>query len=184
MLGKKEFWGILLCANALVLVFLLGFKSVNLLNLGENLGQNLTQSPALPLLAVILNYEFAFFTSLCIIVLSFASYKKSILSETRQIKIPQIRPAIFAKKTPKKGVKFVNFCPANDEFGLKFSRKFAAFFSLAKLASYGVLALGFYLLSANALLDIAAFICGVSSLLAGCFIYGLWLNFKGKKAEI
>ena len=58
MLGKKDFWGILLCANALVLVLLLAFKSVNLLNLGlnsaqnsqksqildENFGQNLTQS--------------------------------------------------------------------------------------------------------------------------------------------
>ena len=226
MLGKKDFWGILLCANALVLVFLLAFKSVNLLNFGENsaqnsqksqildenFGQNLTQSlnlanlnatnstpsptsplaqsqnsaqsPALPLFAVILNYEFAFFTSLCIIILSFASYKKSIINEAKSLKIPQIRPAIFAKKTLKKGAKFVNFRPANDEFGLKFSRKFAAFFSLAKLASYGVLALGFYLLNANALFDIAAFICGVSSLLSGCFIYGLWVNFRGKKAEI
>ena len=226
MLGKKDFWGILLCANALMLVLLLIFKGVNLLNfgensaqnsqksqiLGENLGRNLTQSlnladlnatnsaqsptsplaqsqnlaqsPALPLFAAILNYEFAFFICLCIIVLSFASYKKSILSESKSLKIPQIRPAIFAKKTLKKSAKFVNFRPANDEFGLKFSRKFAAFFSLAKLASYGVLAFGFYLLSANALLDIAGFICGVSSLLIGCFIYGLWVNFRGRKAEI
>ena len=142
--------------------------------------QNSAKRPALPLLASVLSFEFAFFISLCIIVLSFLSYKKSILSESKALKPPKIRPAILAQKPPNKNAKIQNFRPANNEFRLKFTHKLTAFFSLAKLVSYALLAVGFLALNAHALLDIAGFICGVSSVLAGCFFYGLWLNRKEK----
>ena len=142
--------------------------------------QNSAHSPTLPLLASVLSFEFAFFISLCIIVLSFLSYKKSILSESKALKPPKIRPAILAQKPPNKNAKIQNFRPANNEFRLKFTHKLTAFFSLAKLVSYALLAVGFLALNAHALLDIAGFICGVSSVLAGCFFYGLWLNHKEK----
>ena len=142
--------------------------------------QNSAHRPALPLLASVLSFEFAFFISLCIIVLSFLSYKKSILSESKALKPPKIRPAILAQKPPNKNAKIQNFRPANNEFRLKFTHKLTAFFSLAKLVSYALLAVGFLALNRHALLDIAGFICGVSSVLAGCFFYGLWLNHKEK----
>ena len=142
--------------------------------------QNSAKRPALPLLASVLSFEFAFFISLCIIVLSFLSYKKSILSESKALKPLQIRPAILAQKPPNKSTKIQNFRPANNEFRLKFTHKLTAFFSLAKLVSYALLAVGFLALNRHALLDIAGFICGVSSVLAGCFFYGLWLNHKEK----
>ena len=142
--------------------------------------QNSAKRPALPLLASVLSFEFAFFISLCIIVLSFLSYKKSILSESKALKPPKIRPAILAQKPPNKNAKIQNFRPANNDFKLKFTHKLTAFFSLAKLGAYALLAVGFLALNAHALLDIAGFICGVSSVLAGCFFYGLWLNRKEK----
>ena len=142
--------------------------------------QNSAHRPALPLLASVLSFEFAFFISLCIIVLSFLSYKKSILSESKAIKPPKIRPAILAQKPPNKSTKIQNFRPANNEFKLKFTHKLTAFFSLAKLGAYALLAVGFLALNRHALLDIAGFICGVSSVLVGCFFYGLWLNHKEK----
>ncbi len=142
--------------------------------------QNSAKRPALPLLASVLNFEFAFFISLCIIVLSFLSYKKSILSESKALKPPKIRSAILAQNPPNKSTKIQKFRPANNDFKLKFTHKLTAFFSLAKLVSYALLAVGFLALNAHALLDIAGFICGVSSVLAGCFFYGLWLNHKEK----
>ena len=145
-----------------------------------NLNENSAKRPALPLLASVLSFEFAFFISLCIIVLSFLSYKKSILSESKALKPPKIRPAILAQKPPNKNAKIQNFRPKNDDFKLKFTHKLTAFFSLAKLVSYALLAVGFLALNRHALLDIAGFICGVSSVLAGCFFYGLWLNHKEK----
>ena len=79
--------------------------------------QNSAKRPALPLLASVLSFEFAFFISLCIIVLSFLSYKKSILSESKALKPPKIRPAILAQKPPNKNAKFKISAPQITNLG-------------------------------------------------------------------
>lgn len=61
MQGKKAFCGILVCANALICALLCAIKGFGA-----------------PLLA---SFEFAFFATLFIIVLSFLSYKKSIFKK-------------------------------------------------------------------------------------------------------
>lgn len=157
MQGKKEICGILFCVNVLACGFLFALKGVNK--------------------ALFLSFEFAFFSSLFIIFLSFLSYKKNILKRAKKAQFKTLN--IFTKKstTPPKIVKFKAI---NDDFKPTFKLAFknlALFFSLAKLGAYAFLALGFLILHKHNLLDILAFLAGISSVLLGIFIFMIWVKY-------
>ena len=228
MQGKKAFWGILCWANALLCALLYAIKG--------------------DYSAVVVSFEFAFFATLCIIFLSFSSYKKSIFKKANaertgaqkvrqnfaQIHAPngdenskntqiqglahtqnqtaQIQeladtqtharnlaqntefcvqtqgqihahtPKICLKKNAPQ--KILKFKAANDEFKptLKLAFKnFGVFFSLAKLGAYAFLALGFLALQKQDLLDIAAFLSGISAVLLGVFAFAGFCAYKQKR---
>lgn len=155
MQGKKEICGILFCVNVLVCGFLFALKGVNK--------------------TLFLSFEFAFFSSLFIIFLSFLSYRKNILKRAKETQFKTLN--IFTKKTPPKIVKFKAI---NDDFKPTFKLAFknlALFFSLAKLGAYAFLALGFLILHKHNLLDILAFLAGISSVLLGIFIFMIWVKY-------
>lgn len=155
MQGKKEICGILFCVNVLACGFLFALKGVNK--------------------ALFSSFEFAFFSSLFIIFLSFLSYKKNILKRAKKAQFKTLN--IFTKKTPPKIVKFKAI---NDDFKPTFKLAFknlALFFSLAKLGAYAFLALGFLILHRHNLLDILAFLAGISSVLLGIFIFMIWVKY-------
>lgn len=155
MQGKKEICGILFCVNVLACGFLFALKGVNK--------------------ALFSSFEFAFFSSLFIIFLSFLSYKKNILKRAKEAQFKTLN--IFTKKTPPKIVKFKAI---NDDFKPTFKLAFknlALFFSLAKLGAYAFLALGFLILHRHNLLDILAFLAGISSVLLGIFIFMIWVKY-------
>lgn len=104
MQGKKAFFTTLALVNALAL-------AVCVANGGS--------------VAMAVSFEFAFFATLCIIAVSFLSYKKRIFARTSEVQIPQKPPFILTKK-PCKGAKILRFYPADEK--LKFSHKFIAFF--------------------------------------------------------
>lgn len=197
MQGKKAFCSILLCANALVCALLCAIKGFGA-----------------PLFA---SFEFAFFATLFIIVLSFLSYKKSIFQKvgaeragknfTQQSGAnshtgqkftqstnaeknfaqqngtnpqnaefyAQPQPLIFYQKKPLQPLpKNLKFKAINEDFKPSFKvalKNFGAFFSLVKLCAYAFLALGFLVLQRQNLLDIVAFLSGISSVLLSVLIF-------------
>ena len=130
--------------------------------------------------AMAVSFEFAFFATLCIIAVSFLSYKKRIFAQANEVQIPQKPPFILAKK-PCKGVKILRFYPADEK--LKFSHKFIAFFSLAKLGAYALLAFGFLALKGQNLLSVVAFLGGISAVILSVFIFGVLSVLKYKTAR-
>ena len=211
MQGKKAFWGILCWANALLCALLYAIKG--------------------DYSAVVVSFEFAFFATLCIIFLSFLSYKKSIFKkanaeragvETARQNFAHIHApngdensnAVQAKSiaqianlaqntefcvqtqgqihahTPKICLKknapqkILKFKAPNDEFKptLKLAFKnFGVFFSLAKLGAYAFLALGFLALQKQDLLDIAAFLSGISAVLLGVLAFAGFCAYKQRR---
>lgn len=153
MQGKKEICGILFCVNVLVCGFLFALKGVEK--------------------TLFLSFEFAFFSSLLIIFLSFLSYRKGILKKAKEVEFKALN--IFTKKSTKP-LKIVKFKAINDDFKLAF-KNLALFFSLAKLGAYAFLALGFLILHKHNLLDILAFLAGISSVLLGIFIFMVWVKY-------
>lgn len=81
MSAKKAFCVILLLANVLILALLLGFAK---LNLSENLDG---KSAFSEILGIVLSFEFAFFSAIFIILISFLSYKKGILKGVSDFKL-------------------------------------------------------------------------------------------------
>ena len=106
MQGKKAFFTTLALINALALIVCVASGGG---------------------VAMAVSFEFAFFATLCIIAVSFLSYKKRIFAQASEAQIPQKPPFILAKK-PCKGVKILHFYPADEK--LKFSHKFIAFLAL------------------------------------------------------
>lgn len=173
MQGKKAFYGILGCINALFLA-ICAIKGWGV--------------------QMLASFEFAFFTTLCIINLSFLSYKKSVLkkanaeranTQTAGQNFTQIHartPKICLKKNAPQ--KILQFKAANDEFKptLKLAFKsFGVFFSLAKLGAYAFLALGFLALQKQNLLSVAAFLGGISAVLLGVLVFAGFCAYKQKR---
>lgn len=159
MQGKKAFSFIIILTNIAIYIILNFAK--NTLNL-----------------AFVLSYEFSFFSMLLIIILSFLSYQKNILKKTKIYKIEK-KPLFLTLKKVNKNVKILNFKAINDDFKPSFKlalKNFGVFFSLAKLGAYIFLALGFLALQRHDLLDIFAFIAGISSLILGVFIFMFWMK--------
>ena len=198
MQGKKAFWGILAWANALLCALIYAIKG--------------------DYSAVVASFEFAFFATLCIIFLSFSSYKKSVFKKVgaernftpkqnstqmnatqkaefhahtaqsaefqaqAQGQINSQTPKICLKKNAPQ--KILKFKAANDEFKptLKLAFKnFGVFFSLAKLGAYAFLALGFLALQKQDLLDIAAFLGGISAALLGVLAFAGFCAYKQRR---
>ena len=208
MQGKKVFWSILAWANALLCALFYAIKG--------------------DYSAVVASFEFAFFATLCIIFLSFSSYKKSVFKKVgaernftpkqnstqmnatqkaefhahtaqsaefhahtaqsaefqaqAQGQINSQTPKICLKKNAPQ--KILKFKAANDEFKptLKLAFKnFGVFFSLAKLGAYAFLALGFLALQKQDLLDIAAFLGGISAALLGVLAFAGFCAYKQRR---
>ena len=211
MQGKKVFWSILAWANALLCALFYAIKG--------------------DYSAVVASFEFAFFATLCIIFLSFSSYKKSVFKkvgaernftpkqnstqmntmqkaefhahtaqseqniaqsaefQAQAQSVAQDFTQIYAQ-TPKICLKknapqkILKFKATNDEFKptLKLAFKnFGVFFSLAKLGAYAFLALGFLALQKQDLLDIAAFLGGISATLLGVLAFAGFCAYKQRR---
>lgn len=161
MQGKKAFCGILVCANAFICTLLLAVKGANL--------------------AVVFSFECAFFASLFIIVLSFLSYQKSVTKKAQGVEIFTKPLGICLKKYA--GVKILKFKAINDDFKPTFKlalKNFGVFFSVAKLGAYAFLVLGFLVLKKHDLLDIFAFLAGVSSVLLSVLVFGGFCLYRVK----
>lgn len=158
MQGKKEFCGILLCVNIFVYGFLALFKGINL--------------------PPFLSFEFAFFSSVLIVFLSFLHYQKGIIKKAQSVEIHTKPLNIFLKK--QKHAKILNFKAINDDFKPTFKlalKNFSLFLSLAKFGAYAFLALGFLWLNKRNWLDIPAFLAGISALLLAIFIFMIWIRY-------
>lgn len=135
-------------------------------------------------LSKISSFEIAFFSILFVIFSSYLKYKKSITTQAKKYKNElKSFPLIFLKKCQKisKDIKFVVI---KDDLELKLKDKiyfFASFFSLLKLFAYGVLVAGFLFLHRQNLLDVFAYLCGISSLLVCVFIFILYIRYESKK---
>lgn len=135
-------------------------------------------------LAFFLSYEFAFFIGLCIIILSFLSYQKNILKKAEIYKFEKKPLFITLKKA--RALKNSKFRLINDDFKPSFKlalKNFGVFFSLAKLGAYVFLALGFLALQRHGLLDIFAFLFGISSLVLALFVFMFFVNLKERKDD-
>ncbi|TQR60368.1 hypothetical protein [Campylobacter troglodytis] len=125
-----------------------------------------------------LSYEFAFFMTLCIILLSFLSYQKNILNKAKTYKFEE-RPNFLLLKAVSKNSRISKFRIIKDEFKPSFKvalKNFRVFFNLAKLFAYCLFVLGFLILKRWDLLDIFAFIAGISSLVLTVFIFAFWMR--------
>lgn len=163
MQGRKNFCGILVCVNAFICTLLIFIKGYN--------G------------ALFASFELAFLASLFIIILSFLSYQKNIIKRAQNAQTPTKTLGIFLKKNS--GAKILKFKAINDDFKptLKLALKnFRLFFSLAKLGAYAFLVLGFLSLQKQDLLDIVAFLSGISAVLLSTLAFGGFYVYRIKKA--
>lgn len=135
-------------------------------------------------LSKILSFEIAFFSILFVIFSSYLKYKKTIIIQAKKYKNELKNfPLIFLKKYQKIS-KNIKFTAVKDDLDLNLKDKiyfFASFFSLLKLFAYGVLVAGFLFLHRQNLLDIFAYLCGISSLLICIFVFILYIKYESKK---
>ena len=127
-------------------------------------------------LGIFLSYEFAFFSVLLIIFSSFLNYKNAILKRLKNYKFQTFKPFIFFKKY-KTFPKIVKFQAIKGDLAYKDKFFFfALFFGFFKLLAYVILVAGFLFLKHKSLLNILAFVCGISSLLICVFLFLLYVK--------
>lgn len=183
---------------------ILNQNAINLSKNTENLAQNTTNSiqnseilnqniEISDFTAQILSFEFAFFATLLIILISFFSYKKGILkfaqsaknieiysdtqSENSQIQVNLQNATNLSDQSTQNAD--LNSSESEQESGVKpkFSFKYMSlFFSLAKILGYAFLAAGFLALNRHAMLDLVGFLGGISSLIFAVLIFAFYLR--------
>ena len=156
MQEKKQFFFILLLVNFIMMCFFL-YKGK----------------------AAILSFEAAFLASCLIIFSSFYSYQKNIFKTVKKNHTNKIKKLIFKKKT-NKNIKIIKFYEINDDFKIRFKdrlKHLSWFFAIFKMLSYVFLVLLFFILNRHNLLNISAFLLGVTVMPVAIFIFMLWVRY-------
>lgn len=156
MQEKKQFLFILLLVNFIIMCFFL-YKGK----------------------AAILSLEAAFLASSLIILSSFYSYQKNIFKTVKKKPANKAKGLIFEKKT-NKNIKIIKFYEINDDFKIGFKdrlKHLSWFFAIFKMLSYVFLVLLFFILNRHNLLNISAFLLGVTVVPIAIFIFMLWVRY-------
>ncbi len=131
-------------------------------------------------LRLFLSFEFAFFSTLLVVLSSFLNYKKNILSRAKTHTFKNKPLFIFVKKM-QKNAKILNFRTLKDDLKPNFKEKmqnFALFFPLVKILSYGILVAGFLFLKSGNLLSILGYLSGISAFFVCVLFFVLSLKYE------